>query len=41
LSAAVPPAIPVAADFDLGDHMLGNDAGYSALAESIDLGLFG
>ena len=30
----------VAAGFDLGDHMHGNDAGYRALADSIDLGLF-
>jgi lysophospholipase L1-like esterase len=30
----------IAAGFDLGDHMHGNDAGYRALADSIDLGLF-
>jgi lysophospholipase L1-like esterase len=30
----------VAAGFDLGDHLHGNDAGYRALADSIDLGLF-
>ncbi len=30
----------LAAGFDLGDHMHGNDAGYRALADSIDLGLF-
>jgi lysophospholipase L1-like esterase len=30
----------IAARFDLGDHMHGNDAGYKALADSIDLGLF-
>jgi len=30
----------IAAGFDLGDHMHGNDAGYKALADSIDLGLF-
>ena len=27
-------------DFDFGDHMHSNDAGYSALANSIDLTLF-
>jgi len=27
-------------DFDFGDHMHSNDAGYSALADSIDLALF-
>ena len=27
--------------FDLGDHLHGNDAGYRALADSIDLALFG
>lgn len=31
----------VAVGFDLGHHMHGNDAGYRALADSIDLGLFG
>jgi lysophospholipase L1-like esterase len=30
----------IAAGFDLGDHMHGNDAGYKALADSIDLALF-
>jgi hypothetical protein len=30
----------VAAGFDLGDHMHGNDAGYRALTDWIDLGLF-
>jgi lysophospholipase L1-like esterase len=30
----------IAAGFDLGDHLHGNDAGYKALADSIDLGLF-
>lgn len=30
----------IAARFDLGDHLHGNDAGYRALADSIDLGLF-
>ncbi|MBK3567079.1 SGNH/GDSL hydrolase family protein [Streptomyces sp. MBT62] len=30
----------IAPGFDLGDHMHGNDAGYRALADSIDLGLF-
>jgi hypothetical protein len=29
-----------AARFDLGDHLHGNDAGYRALADSIDLALF-
>ncbi|WP_432825201.1 SGNH/GDSL hydrolase family protein [Dactylosporangium sp. CA-092794] len=30
----------IAAGYDFGDHMHGNDAGYRALADSIDLGLF-
>jgi hypothetical protein len=30
----------VAVGFDLGDHMHGNDIGYRALADAIDLGLF-
>jgi hypothetical protein len=30
----------VATGFDLGDHMHGNDAGYRALTDSIDLGPF-
>jgi hypothetical protein len=36
------PADParIAAGFDLGDHQHGNDAGYQALADSIDLALF-
>ena len=29
----------IAPGFDLGDHLHGNDAGYRALADSIDLGL--
>ncbi|MGW4644093.1 hypothetical protein ACWEN6_36635 [Sphaerisporangium sp. NPDC004334] len=28
-------------DFHCGDHLHGNDAGYQALADSIDLSLFG
>ena len=31
----------IAAGFDFGDHLHGNDAGYRALAGSIDLALFG
>lgn len=30
----------IAAGFDFGDHLHGNDAGHRALADSIDLGLF-
>jgi hypothetical protein len=32
--------VSVAAGFDLGDYMDGKDAGYRALADSIDLGPF-
>lgn len=37
------PADPAAirADYHMGDHLHGNDASYRAVAESIDLGLFG
>jgi lysophospholipase L1-like esterase len=31
----------IRADFHAGDHLHGNDAGYQALADSIDLSLFG
>ncbi len=36
------PADPIAmrADYQMGDHLHGNDAGYKALADSIDLSLF-
>jgi lysophospholipase L1-like esterase len=36
------PADPLAmrAGFHMGDHLHGNDAGYQAIADSIDLGLF-
>jgi len=36
------PANPthIRADYDSGDHLHPNDAGYRAMAESIDLGLF-
>ena len=37
------PADPqrVKAEFDSGDHLHPNDAGYEAMAQSVDLGLFG
>lgn len=37
------PADPAAirADYHMGDHLHGNDASYRAVADSIDLGLFG
>ena len=37
------PANPkhIRAEFDNGDHLHPNDAGYKAMAESIDLGLLG
>ena len=28
-------------DFDSGDHLHPNDAGYEAMAQSVDLGLLG
>jgi lysophospholipase L1-like esterase len=37
------PANPkrIRADFDKGDHLHPNDAGYAAMAASLDLGLLG
>jgi hypothetical protein len=37
------PARPsrIREDFHAGDHLPGNDAGYRALADSVDLSLFG
>jgi lysophospholipase L1-like esterase len=32
------PANPIKAEFDSGDHLHPNDAGYVAMADSIDLG---
>jgi lysophospholipase L1-like esterase len=37
------PARPkhIRAEYDKGDHLHPNDAGYKAMAESVDLGLLG